>query len=348
VALTRAAGEARALDTGLELALLLPDEPEDELRRLRALLERERPAVASWLIYAARERLVGGTPIAAIVACARRTLTGYAEDAPVAAGTNADYIFAGRNPPPVALLDRFCTTLTPQVHAFDLASVTETLQAQGTLVQSARATFGLPVAVSPVTLKPRHNPYATGAAPTPAPNALPPEVDVRQMSLYGAGWTLGSIKHLAEGGAASATYFETTGWRGVMETEAGSPLPDRFRSFPGAVFPLYHVLADVAEFAGGEVILSAASEPLRFDGLALRKDGRVRVLLASFAAEPQQVTVSGLRGPARVRLLDATRAEEAMRTPEAFRAAPGELRHSANGTLTIALPPFAVACIDDA
>jgi len=100
--------------------------------------------------------------------------------------------------------------------------------------------------------------------------AMEGQVDPRQMSLFGAGWTAGSVKYLCESGAASLTYYETSGWRGVIELESGAPLPERFRSLPGGVFPLYHVLADVGEFAGGEVIPSESSEPLRVEGLVLQ------------------------------------------------------------------------------
>src|SRR5207244_12399512 len=57
-----------------------------------------------------------------------------------------------------------------------------------------------------------------------------------------------SAKHLAEAGADSVTYFETAGWRGVLERADGPPDPDRFSSRPGAAFPLYHVLADLGEW----------------------------------------------------------------------------------------------------
>ena len=134
-------------------------------------------------------------------------------------------------------------------------AVVETLATQAETVSSARQFVGeTSVAISPVTLKPRFNPNATGPVPQLAPGELPSQVDVRQMSLLGAGWTLGSLKHLSESAIYSATYFETTGWRGVMETEAGSPLPEKFRSLPSAVFPLYHALADVGEFASGDVL----------------------------------------------------------------------------------------------
>jgi D-apionolactonase len=130
-----------------------------------------------------------------------------------------------------------------------------------------------------------------------------------------------------------------------METEAGSPLPELFPSLPGAVFPLYHALADVTAFAGGQVIPSRSSAPLRFEGLALVRGRRLRVLLASFAQEPQQVTLEGLEGPARARVLDAAGAEEAMREPEAFRARAGRPL-SGQGGIMVELPPFALATVD--
>ncbi|MEN9935017.1 MAG: hypothetical protein RLZZ387_1596 [Chloroflexota bacterium] len=345
-ALARAMSEAAALDVPLELALLLPDEPDAALRDLRALLDRARPRVVSWLIFAANERLRGGTPTRAIVAATRRHLAEHLEGARVAAGSNNDYIFVGRNPPPADLTDHLCIPTNPQTHAFDLASVTEAVAAQQTLAWSARETYGQPVIVSPVTLLPRHNPYATGALPEPPAGALPPQVDPRQMSLYGAGWTAASITYLAQGGAASLTYYETTGWRGVMESEAGSPLPERFRSIPGAVFPLYHVLADVGDLAGGDVLAGVSSDPLRFEGLALRLGGRTRVVLASFDANPQEVRLEGLGTQGRARVLDAASADEAMRDPESFRARPGDPLESDGEGLRVPLPPFAVVTID--
>lgn len=90
--------------------------------------------------------------------------------------------------------------ITPQVHAFDNASRVETLATQAAAVASTRRLAGeRPVIVSPVTLKPRHNPYATGPVPPVPPGALPPQVDPRQMSLFAAGWTVGSLKYLAQG-----------------------------------------------------------------------------------------------------------------------------------------------------
>ena len=121
--------------------------------------------------------------------------------------------------PPIEALDLACYSMNPQVHAYDNATLVETLDAQGGTVESAKQFVGkLPLAISPITLRPRFNPSAIGPQPEPAPGMLPSQVDVRQMSLFGAGWTLGSIKNLAANGTSSLTYYETTGWRGVMES----------------------------------------------------------------------------------------------------------------------------------
>jgi hypothetical protein len=166
------------------------------------------------------------------------------------------------------------------------------------------------------------------------------------MSLFGAAWTLGSIKYLAEPGADSITYFETSGWRGVMETAAGSEAPNLFRSLPGAVFPLYHVLADVGELAGGRVVPTRSSATLRVEGLALQDAGRTRVLLANISPGVQRVRVEGLPSTVRLRLLDETNAGEAMRDPQRFRAAADEPRTTQAGALELELLPYALARID--
>jgi hypothetical protein len=151
---------------------------------------------------------------------------------------------------------------------------------------------------------------------------------------------------VAESGVYSVTYYETSGWRGVMEREVDAARPEGFHSIPGAVFPLYHVLAGVGEFAGGEVIDGRSSDTLRLEGLALRKADKARVLLANLSAEPQQIRVSDLSGRVWVRRLDERNAEDVMRSPEAFRAEKGELVQTARGVLELELLPYGIARID--
>lgn len=343
--LAQAASEAAAIGAALELAIFLSGAAEHELAALAAALRALRPAVAQWLIFHVEEK----STTAPSVRLARRYLGGYNPEARLGAGTNAYFAELNRQPPPIEELDLVCYSINPQVHAFDNASLVETLEMQAETVVSARQFTGtVPLAITPVTLRPRFNPDATGPAPEPAPGELPPQVDVRQMSLFGAGWTLGSLKYLAESGVYSITYYETTGWRGVMETEAGSPVPERFRSLPGSVFPLYHVLADAGELAGGAVLPARASAPLAVEGLALQRDGRVRVMLANLGPEAQQVRVRcpALGPQVRLRYLDETNALEAMRSPDRYRAEAWQSVSAAAGELVVALRPFAYCCID--
>jgi hypothetical protein len=355
--LGQAASEAKSLGLPLEIALLVPmlpgglnagnGEAETALRSFREALERIRPRVKAWLIYPKKEIFTGGSPTREAVLLARKHLQDYDPAIPFAAGANTDLIFLQRTPPPLDLLEAVTFAINPQVHAFDNTSLVETLQAQGAAVKTAQRLAGrLPVRVSPVTLKPRHNPYATGDASTLASGDLPPQVDPRQMSLFGAGWTLGSLKSLAESGVSSLTYYETTGWRGVMELESGSPLPEAFASIPGGVFPLYHVLAWAGGFSGGEVLPCLSSDPLRVDALALRQDQRLRLLLANHTPEPQGVALPDLGRPARVCILDETNAEAAMLTPEGFRQAPGKALRPKAGACQVELLSYAVMRVD--
>jgi hypothetical protein len=338
--LLRAVAESHSLGVALEVALHLSDAAVDELQALTDLLRGLRPKVAAWLVFHTAESTTG----AGWVALAREFLYAYDPTTMIGGGTNIYFTDLNRAASPPAALDLICYSVNPQVHAFDNASLVETCETIAATVESAAALADTrPIAVTPITLKPRFNPVATAHDQKTTIDELPSEVDVRQMSLFGAGWTLAALKYLAESGVVSATFYETTGWRGVMERETGSPLPDLFRSIPGAVFPLYHVFADAGEFAGGVVVRSVSSDTLRINGLALEKDGRRAVLLANLTAERQTVTIRGLGAQASVRMLDETHVERAMRDWKAFRTASGAVTTTEEGTLVLDFLPYAVA-----
>jgi hypothetical protein len=336
---------AAGTDAGerLELALHLPNVSPTVLKDVAGELANRRDQLARVIVF---QDGTESTP-ERLLKLARKHFADAFAGIPIGAGTNADFYQLNQSRPPHELADFLCWSMNPQVHAFDNASLAETPQAISAQIESAREYFpGKPLVVSPVTLKPRFNPVATGPAPPVPPGELPPQVDPRQMSLLGAGWTLAALKHLAESGVESVTFYETTGWRGVMETEAGSPLPTRFPSIPGGVFPLYHVLVDAGEFAGGEVLRAKSSEPLQVEALALRKQSRLCVLLANLTNQPQVARVLRLGDRGRLRQLDETNALQAMTAPEEFRRQPGEVIASADGEAEIALRPYAVARLD--
>ncbi len=135
-----------------------------------------------------------------------------------------------------------------------------------------------------------------------------------------------------------------------MENEEGSPTPEKFRSLPGCVFPLYHVLADVSEFAGGEVLPSSSNTPLAVDGVVLRKDGRLRVLLVNLTGQERKVRVTGAGLPKLllVKSLDESCAETAMISPESFRKQPGNKLETGRDAIEIWIRPYATMRLDQA
>jgi hypothetical protein len=337
----RACREALALDAALELAVFLSDDGEQELAELASALGAEHPSLQAVWIFHENEK----STRAHWLVLAQRTLGDCG--AIIGAGSNAYFTELNRERPGLDQMQGVCYSLNPQVHAFDDASLVETLAAQALTVASARAFCAdLPLSVHSVTLQPRFNPNATGPEPKPLPGQLPPQVDARQMSLFGAAWTAISIKYLALSGLFSATYYETCGWRGVLERAAGAPQPELFQSQPGGVFPLYHVLADIGEFAGGNACSVETSDALRADALAIEKNGRCRLLVANLTAEWQTVQVAWdkLGNAPRLMRLDEHSVERAVVDPEGYRSEEGEIL--AGGKLCLELPPFAVWRLD--
>ncbi|MBX2997968.1 MAG: hypothetical protein KF893_05610 [Caldilineaceae bacterium] len=339
--LRRATDEADAIGCRLEIAVHLSQQMEDELKQLRAMIAQLRPPISHWLIYHKDEKGVNPE----CVTLARQHLTDY-DRIKFGAGTNAYFTELNRFRPPAETLDLVCYSVNPQVHAFDNLSLMETLPIQATTVESARLlAAGRPIVVSPITLRPRFNPNATGAEEEAA-DQLPSQVDPRQMSLFGAAWTVGSLAALAQSSVDRVTYYETVGWRGVMETETGSPLPDQFRSIPGGVYPLYHVLADVAGCAGAPVLLGEASDSEKISGLVFEREGALRVLVANLTSEPQDVTIHHGGDGVRVQMLNEHSIISAMRAPEAFRSEERPPIRPAHGQTAVRLLPYAVVRLD--
>jgi hypothetical protein len=333
--------QAAALGCGLEVAVFLTS-PEEELGRLAGLLSEGDPIVRVVAFAEGKEATPPG-----LVPLVRERLRAVAPRAQYAGGTNASFCELNRNRPGVPEWEAVTYAITPQIHAFDDTSLVETLEGQFETVRTARSFCqGRPIAVGPVTLKPRFNAVATGPEEQVGPGELPPEVDPRQVSLLGAGWTAGSIASLTRGGAGSLTYYETTGWRGLIASEAAPTPPGAFPPVSGFVFPLYHVFADLAEWPDEEVVEVETSNPLAVQGLAVRGRGGTHLLLANLTARPRRVVVTPVREtPCRRRRLHEGTAPIAMADPEGFRSQ-WEPESLGGRELVLNLMPYEVARLD--
>lgn len=247
---------------------------------------------------------------------------------------------------PINDMDFATYTINPQVHAFDNASIVETLAAQSATIGSARSIVGpLPLVVGPVSLRPTFNPNATGPQPAANETALPENVDPRQVSLFAAGWTVGSLNSLSAGTAA-LTFYELTGRRGLMSRSGGEWFGGDLWIEGGRLYPVYHVFSAVAELRSPEVLQVDVEDQLKTAAVGLRDAARRRILIANLTSEDREVVVSALMdaGEWRAVVLDDRCYAEAGTDPEFFRH-PGITLDADDALLRVNLRPFAIACL---
>jgi D-apionolactonase len=328
---------AAGLGCGLELAAFLDAEQE-----LALLLTNLAGVQLARLLFFSRGREISDP-----------TLTGRGRAlaqqagiaAPVLGGTDLWFAELNRDHPDVGAMDGLVFSITPQVHTFDEESIAQSLAAQPDTIRTARSfAAGKPISVSPVTLRPRDPIEGEPADQGP----LPFSVDPRQPSLFAAAFTIGSISALAQAGAASLTFYETVGPRGVIPGDAPPPPAIPASPPPGGAFAMFHVFADIAEM-GTDVAVGAceSSRPAEVVALVLRGASSVRVLVANLTPAPVSATVGPF--PANevwIRTLDEDSAWEAMADPRSFRAQAGRRHPLADRVARLELAPFAVARLD--
>lgn len=316
--LRRATSQAKALGVSLEVVLGLGESP--DLTTLLNEVKELQPPVSYWLIR-------GGDP--AHFATAHKLLKPIAGNAKIGVTRVTNFVDLNRVRPEDTSIEAVGFAINPQIHAFDNASMIETLPIHADAVNSTRSFAGdRLLAIGPITLAPQLLDGVDQPGGPPMGGPLPTHVDPRQVEPFTAVWTLGSLKYLADAGTHSATFFETVGWAGIMDADDVSTRPKEFPSRPDEVFPVYSLLRQAAEFKGGSICRIDTSDDLSAVGLALHKQGKLRVLVGNLTGEAQTITLRGLSGdPVDVQILGANRFES---TPE----------------LSLSLPPYGIGRID--
>jgi len=284
-ALRAAVSQAEAIGVSLQIAALVPftearaalmalaDAAAAEPRLSSGSSSSRGSAIDAWLFF---DRATGTTPVT-LIAAAREIFGGKFEGR-LGGGSNVHFADLNRHRPPRGLLDLLAYPMSPQAHATDVETMIENLGSLTSVRETARSFAGdLPVALSPVTLKPRAK---SGAAVLEPLGALPDHIDARQNSQFAAVWTISHLRAAAAAGIDSVTYYRTVGLDGVMDREGE--------------FPVYQALADIGAFAGGRVIATQSSDRQRVDALCLERDGHWRLLLVNLRADPQRVQVPPL------------------------------------------------------
>lgn len=172
-------------------------------------------------------------------------------------------------------------SITPQMHARDTFQVEESIAMQRRVVADAMdITQGAPLHVGPITLRPRFNAVTTTPIQTYDTTADPATVDARQTEPHLASWTIASAAANAEGGAASITWFEDRGSRGIIDDD-------------GTPFPVRDAISAVHALSGQPLLLPATTSP---DGtmtwvLGVRTTYGARILISRLGDTPDDVLI---------------------------------------------------------
>lgn len=203
---------------------------------------------------------------------------------PIGGGTRANFAEFNRAAWPMKSMDFAVYSINPQIHAFDLASIVETLEALPATVESAQQIVeSLPLHVGPITFKPRVNPYAANEAEARKAEIRSNQRDERLQTWFGAGWTLGAIHQLGQAGVSAITLYEDIGELGIIAAGGGN------------VHPVYEILQYIGEYRGAELLSLDISHPLELGALALLKEENIRLLLANYTDVELHIELSGMK-----------------------------------------------------
>lgn len=211
-----------------------------------------------------------------------------------------------RKRPPQGSLDYVTHTTSPIVHAADDVSVMETLESHPYQIKTTRSFMGkTPYHLGPSTIPARNNPY--GASSVDNPNnerVCLSRIDPRQRGIFGAAWSVGYVSAWAKGGVEVVTLGATTGPAGMVytKTEHAQPYFDGLNGT--AVYPVYHLIADLAQASGAKRIATEIGDESKVAALAYRGAAGPVLWLGNLTAQPQTVRVQGFDGPAAVAVLD--------------------------------------------
>ena len=280
ILLHRTEEDAIAIGSRLQCALFLSDSAEQNLVDFREAFkpeivdiclifhEGEKSTASRWLDLAERHLGESGFRLAT--------------------GTNAYFAELNRQRPPRRT--HACYSINPQVHTFDDLSLLETLEAQPSTVESAAQLCDGKLIISPITLRPRFNPNATDPAKQ---RELPSTetADPRQKTAFCAAWTVGSLAQLMPlDRIESLTFYETTGPRGIMDSQPDSSAAEPTQTGPGNIFPVYKVFEAVAGMRN-VLPLSISNHALVTAFAFQNEQGESIALIANPTAEPKPVTL---------------------------------------------------------
>jgi hypothetical protein len=337
--ITHALDLAERLDAAVELDLDLGDDPSSQALEVAGRLVASGRRVASLNVFT-RASKSGFDSTTDILVAAREATQSSGLRCPIGGGTRANFTELNRARLPGESMDVVTYAVNTQVHAFDEASIVETLQALPVTVRQARAISADRPLSLVLTLKPRFN-AATGIRAVKAdPHALPARVDPRQAGGFAAAWTVGALAVLAKRGVERVTCFEAAGMAGLVADPTDALHPD-FPAPPGSLYPMFGVLESLTTLAKATVRRAVVGADVAV--LAVRHRGGIRILGANLLERDADFSVVGeWSGVGAIRRLSS--APVAIGQPVWSAASP--VAATRLGIVTVPLGPYEVICVD--
>ncbi len=301
------------LEVPLMTALHFGTDAENEAARFIKLIKDAALNIDSFILFH-KDTLASSEELISKVS---RIIREAFPDVKIGAGSNQHFAQANRNRMNTEGIDFLVFPSTPQTHLTDKHVLIDNLEGAAGAVKTAHSFSGAkPVYVSPVTLLERQ--IFAGKEDLRYLDQLPQDVDPEQASLFAAGWTLGSIKYLSEAGTARITYFETTGWKGIMQGNDPSPLLSSFRAQAGTVFPVYFTFYWLGKNKGSKVLPVKITQPAKVSGLALQNEKDKYLFLANHTEDNLAFPVHNLRKGQVISRLNEKNAASFMKDPATF------------------------------
>ena len=243
--------ESRCLDAPLEIALFLNGGKTEEFEKFLDA-EIAESDLSSIILLQDNVACINQHSVDAILPLIRQRFPGIL----IGCGTDGHFAALNRSDIGTGDFDFVSYSMHPQAHAFDHATLIENTEGQGETVLSARHRFATRVHVSRVMLHERD------------------KIDPRQQKQFGAVWTMASLKYLVEAGAASLTYFEALGDKGICSYENGL-----------RPFPLLGIFEELLSGNWTHVIKSKTKNPLKATSLILSNQKQKKIIIASHSKD---------------------------------------------------------------
>jgi len=339
--LKNAIAESKMMSMAIALKILFTENFTSEIEQLSSLLNSNKAEVNSILILESASSVTTDSFIINILPPLKKAFP----KTEVGAGTQGFFTGLNRNRIANKDLNFLSYSLNPQVHAFDNQTLIENLHGQSATVDTAKSFADKKeIHVSPVTFKIQKS-LTSKSQEKVSQDEYREQIDERQMSLFGAGWVLGSIKYLAQSGAAAVSYFETTGEKGIIQGEK-SPLDAQvFQVKSGAIFPLYYVFKEVLKNKNANILYSTSSHPSAFEGIVLEANGKKTFLLSNVTSNTIEVRIDNIAADALVKKLDEKSVQRAMYEHEDYEKSPYCDFKFEQPITTIKMRPFAFVVI---